>query len=133
MSDIALLMEIATVVLVLVGFMLARHRNSVRHGTVMATAVTLHTILILLVMGPSLLGSLTLMKNISNAGIIITWAHVLAGMIADILGLYLVAAWRFRRPPKMDCARRTAIMKPLIVMWMLSLVLGILFYAYYYL
>ena len=132
-ASAALLLEIAVLVLLLIGYWLARHGKPGRHGYVMAAAVGLHTLAIASVMGPSLVANLRLMSNLLDPGVLITWTHVILGIVADGLGLFLVGSWRFRQSALVNCTRRRPLMRPLIILWILSLVLGISFYVYYYL
>lgn len=91
----------------------------------MAAAVILHISSILLITGPSFIIYFnTPTRDIRNFGLIITWIHAIVGLLSAILGIYLVATWRFQAPPKMDCARRKRLMKPTLTLWALTLILG---------
>jgi hypothetical protein len=115
------------------GFKLIKDKKLRNHGVTMGIAVILHTIPIILVMIPSfLIYSNIMIKGISSPGVIITWVHVIAGVSAEILGIFLVAEWRFRLPPKMTCAKRRRLMIPALILWSFALILGIAFYVYYY-
>jgi len=132
--DINLLLQIAILLLLLLGYKFKRDKNLMRHGLTMAVAVILHTIAILLVMIPSFITYFgILLRDTASPGVTITWVHAIMGILAEILGIFLVAIWRFRPQPKMACAKWRWLMKPLLALWTFALILGIAFYAYYYL
>lgn len=132
LKDLNLIMQVAILIVLLVGYIFKKDGKLMKHGVAMSTAVMLHTILIFLVMIPSLVLNSALLLEFSQFGVIITWIHVLAGIFAEISGLYLVGMWRFRSPPFMNCVKKKKLMKPLLILWVLALILGIMFYIYYY-
>jgi uncharacterized membrane protein YozB (DUF420 family) len=82
----------------------------------------------LLVMIPSLVLSLDLfISDLSNPFVIITWIHVTLGFVTLILGIYLILVWRFRSP-NASCYKRAKLMRPLWLLWLVSMVLGIPIY-----
>jgi uncharacterized membrane protein YozB (DUF420 family) len=129
-SDISFFIQIATAVALLVGrFRFARKKRFTEHGRVMAFAVSLHIISVLLVMIPSLAISLDLfLSEFLEPAILITWIHVPLGTLTLILGAYLVVEWRFR-PVSTTCQRRAKVMRPLWLLWIVSLILGFIVYA----
>jgi len=131
--DIIFLLEIAVLAILIVGYNYKKNKKLRTHGLTMTTAVILHTAAILTVMIPSVVmyGGLFL-AEITNPGVILTLIHIFAGSIADAIGIFLVAEWRFRQPPKMTCIKRKRLMKPLLGLWILALILGVVFYVVYY-
>jgi len=129
-SDIALFLEIAIVIALLLGrFKLARKRRFAAHGYVMAFAVCLHAVSVLLVMIPSLAVSLDLLfTDFLSPAILITWIHVPSGALTLILGAYLIIEWRFRSVSA-TCQRRAKLMRPLWLLWIFSLILGLTIFA----
>ena len=97
-----------------------------RHGYLTALALVLHTILILVIMIPSLntnfqgIGELPILESVD------VWSHAILGTTAEILGVVLVASWMLKPPSKMTCAKRRAWMLPTFVIWTVSLVNGAL-------
>jgi len=127
-SDIAFFLEITVIIILFFGrFRLARKQRLVAHGYTTMSAVILHACSVALVMIPSLARSLDLLADLQNPTIIVTWIHVPIGLTALILGIFLVAVWRFR-PPATSCLKRKRLMRPLFWLWTLSLSLGILIY-----
>jgi len=129
-SDIALFIEIAIVIALLLGrFRLARKKRFEAHGRVMTLAVILHAISVLLVMIPSLAVSLDLLfTDFLAPAILITWIHAPLGTLTLILGAYLIMEWRFR-PVSVTCQRRAKLMRPLWLLWIFNLILGLIIYA----
>lgn len=132
LKDLTLIMQVIILIVLFIGYIFKKDGKLMKHGATMSTAVLLHTISILLVMIPSLAMGFALLFDFSQIGVIITWIHILAGIFAWIFGLYLVSVWRFRPPPLMNCVKKKKFMKPLLILWILALILGIAFYVYYY-
>jgi len=133
LQDITLFLEVIILVLLLAGYILVRTKKLRHHGVIMSAAVILHTVTIFIVMVPSFVVYFEiLLRDISSPGVIITWVHFVAGTLADVLGIFLVAEWRYRPSPKMTCVKRRRLMKLLLALWILALALGLAFYIYYY-
>lgn len=128
-SDIALFLEIAVILVLFIGrYKFARNKRFRAHGVAVATAVALHAFTILLVMIPSFAVSWDILfKDFFSPVIIITWIHAPLGLAVLILGMYLVSVWRFR-PPDATCYKRARLMRPLWLLWVLNLTLGLLMY-----
>jgi uncharacterized membrane protein YozB (DUF420 family) len=58
---------------------------------------------------------------------IITILHAGIGTVAEFLGIYLVLKWRFSKV-LVECMKNKRIMKPTIILWSTTAILGILFY-----
>jgi hypothetical protein len=133
-QDITFLSQTAILFLLGIGYKLVKDRKLRSHGLVMTVAVSLHTISILILMVPSAASYLVaLSRSTFNPLVITILIHSIAGVIAEIFGVFLVAEWRLRPPPYVVCARRKWVMKPLIALWVFSLISGVIFYAYSYL
>lgn len=129
-----LAIQIAVFVLLIVGYQFKRQLQYRKHGTVMTSAVIVHAISIFVVMIPSFSAvvSPTFLlpephQLVYGAGII----HAAAGVLAFLLGLWLVVAWRFERNVK-RCLRRKKVMWITLGLWLLALVLGIVLFAVFY-
>jgi hypothetical protein len=128
-SDIALFLEVAIIIALFVGrFKFARNKRFRAHGLTLTAAVGVHALSILLVMIPSFAVSLDiLLKDFFSPAIIITWVHAPLGLAILILGVYLVSVWRFQSP-EATCYKRARLMRPLWLLWVFNLVLGLLLY-----
>jgi hypothetical protein len=131
--DFTLLLQIVILVVLVVGYKFKMDKKLRKHGMTMSAAVILHVISILTIMIPSMLKySDLLLIDISSTPVIVTWIHATIGLLAATLGMFLVIEWRFRPPPEMRCAKRKRLMKPLLILWILALLLGITVYIYAY-
>lgn len=130
LSDLGFLLEITVLISLLVGrFWLIRSGMIRAHGVAVAVATILHTICVPLVMIPSFSRSFTfVLTNLLNLGVIVTLIHVPLGSIVLILAIALIVEWRFRSP-NATCFRRTKLMRPLWLLWIFSLFLGLILYV----
>jgi uncharacterized membrane protein YozB (DUF420 family) len=130
----SLTLQIVVLVLLLVGVYYKSKQKFRWHGTIMASAVALHLITIFTVMIPSFVLAIVPeyiipepLMLVSLAGII----HGILGLAAVGLGIYLVAAWGFRKNVQ-GCFKRKRIMDLTITMWFVALLLGFLLYGLFY-
>lgn len=131
--DINLLLQITILLLLLVGYRLAKTKKLVTHSRLMAVALILHSVAILFIMIPSLIIGFGGLANIYSPGVAITLTHITLGTITEATGIFLVAMWRLASKPKMAaCIKRKKVMKPLLILWIFALIFGISFYIYYY-
>ena len=131
--DLTLIFQIIVLFILLLGLKYKMDKKFRKHGIAMSIGVVLHVISILAIMIPSMINfSDLLITEISSIPIIITWIHAILGLLSVIIGVFLVVEWRFRAPPKMTCVKRKPLMTPLLIMWILALILGIIIYIYAY-
>ena len=99
----------------------------------MLIAVVLHTITILTVMLPSfVLGIIPYIStNATDTIAIIAAVHGITGIIAAVLGVWIVASWRLRKSLQY-CAPKKKIMLVTLTLWVITLILGILLYLNFY-
>ena len=133
MATVSLLTQLVIIALVLIGFQLKQHLKFRSHGLVMSIVFLSHLVAIGGIMIPSF--TVGLLPMISAAPASITWlfviVHAIAGTITAILGLWIVAAWRFRQ--SLDyCLPKKRIMLTMFILWLTSLSLGIIFYVIFY-
>jgi hypothetical protein len=132
-QDITFLSQIAILLILIAGYIFVRDRKLKTHGLIMAVAVALHTITIFLVMVPSFVTYLDVLPMVTLSPIIIiTLIHAIPGILTEVLGLILIVEWRFRPSPNMTCVKRKWLMTPLFMLWVFTLITGIIFYGYYY-
>jgi hypothetical protein len=129
-----LALEIAVFVLLVVGFYYKSKQKFRRHGTVMASAVALHLITILAVMIPSFVIAVVPqyiipdpLRLVSLAGLV----HGVLGLAAIGLGVYLLAAWGFRKNVQ-GCFARKKVMALTLTLWLVALLFGFLLYGLFY-
>jgi hypothetical protein len=132
-GTISLAVQIVVLVLLLGGYSLKRMKKFRQHGMTMFTAVILHVIMILAVMLPSLvLGVIPLI--LTNTSIVVTIVaplHGIMGIIAAVLGVWIVASWRLRASLRY-CIPKKKLMLLTLTLWLIALLLGILLYLHFY-
>jgi len=128
-SDIGLFLEIGVLITLLVGrYFFARKGRIAAHGYAVTVAIAMHTASVLSIMIPSFAKSADILfTDLLNPPVILTWIHIPLGVAVIVLGIYLIAEWQFR-PPGATCYRRVKLMKPLWLLWILSLIMGFLIY-----
>ena len=127
-SDISMILQLAVMGLILVGFVVAKRRSFMPHGVVMFIATLLNTGTILVVMIPMALR----LGDSSIPGLNLLFrTHALLGLIVEALSVYLVADWRFQKPGP-TCFHRKNWMLTLTLVWIGELILGMLMYLKLY-
>jgi uncharacterized membrane protein YozB (DUF420 family) len=108
------------------GIFYVKRRKIVPHGYVTLAAVVLNALSVIIVMLPS---ALRIVSGASmNAFTMVVIAHSILGAAAIIVGLYLIVVWRLRKPGE-SCFKLRNYMRPLAIVWILSVALGA--YVYY--
>jgi uncharacterized membrane protein YozB (DUF420 family) len=126
-----LILQVAMLLLLIVGRSLAKNKKFRSHGLMMTAATVLHVVSILLVMAPSFVRYFGVLLGRPNFGIVVTWIHVITGTLAAALAIFVVARWRLQKSTAV-CIKRKQLMKPLLLLWATALLLGIGFYVFYY-
>ena len=134
--DINLLVQLMLLLLLVIGGYVMHVKHVRRnHGLIMATATIANIMMLLSVMLPSLiLNWNVLVSEPTSPGVLITFGHVIVGLIAiSGGGLFSMRFIRSdRSKPSPMCGKRRE-MRTFFVLWILTLLLGIGFYLNYYL
>ncbi len=128
LADLNLLFQIAVFILLICGWYLKSKRMYVKHGTIMGSSLVLHTISIVGVMVPSLLGMGGIFQNLSSRFALVMITHSILGGLVEILGVWLVGRWILSTRQINLCFRRKNTMRIVTSLWLLELLIG--FYAY---
>jgi len=132
-ADFTLLLQIVVFLVFFVGFVLVKaRRDFAKHGAIMGVAIALHTVSILMVMVPSLLGSGGLFENLLGNLQLAVLAHAALGILVEILGLYIVLTWVLHYKDVKPCFKRKKIMRVVAVCWAIALILGAYVYILLY-
>ncbi len=107
------------------GILYVKKRRIYLHGYLMLAAVSLNAISIVFVMMPSAIRILS--GGILNAFTLSVAVHSAIGLAVEVLGIYVVYNWRFRKP-RVSCIKRRGLMRPLALFWTVSLALGAVLY-----
>ena len=132
-TDINLLLQIVSFILVLGSLAYKFKGNFKIHGSIMGVAVLLHFITFLIAMGPSFVGNFTFLATETMiTGVQTLWVHAIAGAVSLALGIFLVIVWVPKASNVKPCFGRKRIMDATVVSWTISLVFGILTYIAFY-
>jgi membrane-associated HD superfamily phosphohydrolase len=129
----SLIFQIAVLFLLFYGYLAKRKLNYRKHGTVMATAVALHAITIFALMIPSfaiVVQPKYILAAPPSLPSILGLIHGITGIFAFALGIWLVAAWRFRDVG--GCFKRKGFMWGTLAAWGFAMVFGIILFAAFY-
>lgn len=129
-GDLNLLIQLALGLLLLVGLLLARRSRYALHGACQASALVVTLAMTAIWMVPAFHNTygpaIFRLGNRVNAA---AAAHVVAGSVALLLGIYVVLVAGTRLIPKpLRFANYKAWMRTLIAIWWLALLLGVLTY-----
>jgi uncharacterized membrane protein YozB (DUF420 family) len=132
LSDVNLLLQLAILVVLIVGFSLKRSRIYPKHGTTMAIAVAMHSISIFAIMLPSLLALTGSWVNSFAPVPLVVLPHAVLGSLVEILGVYLVLTWALDHREVKVCSSKKKLMKPTLILWLIELAIGIYVYILLY-
>ena len=124
-ATVSLALQIGVLALIMIGFGFKLRLRFRLHGTFMLTAVVVHLITIGVVMIPAFIAIITEKPPI----LISSFApfHAVLGTITAILGVWIVGSWRLRQSTKF-CAPKRKFMRATLILWLVTLSLGIIFY-----
>lgn len=128
-STISLSIEMIALGLLVSGYLLKRQNKYRHHGLSMLSALMLHIVAILFVMVPSLAAFLSVPSSVNFADIlvIVTFVHVSAGLLAALLGVWLVGSWHLQKSLQ-TCFRNKRVMDVTLSLWLLAIALGLVLY-----
>jgi uncharacterized membrane protein YozB (DUF420 family) len=128
-ADINLILQIVILAMLIIGLAYKQKGKFAFHGSAMLIAVVLNAVSFFFVMWPSFA---TFDFSVLNSTVeIVSLTHGILGGIAEILGVFLVAAWGMQKTVQ-SCIRRKMIMRITMILWLIALVLGIILYAALY-
>jgi uncharacterized membrane protein YozB (DUF420 family) len=128
-ADANLLFQIAVFLVLAAGLLMAKAKRSFKnHGSIMGTALGLHTISILIVMVPSMLASRGLFEDLFAGLALVVLSHAILGSLVEILGIYVVGMWAVNRAYVRACSKRKRTMQAMLLLWLIELLMGV--YAY---
>ena len=133
-TDLNLLLQLITLVIIFVSLYYKKKQKLKIHGTIMGIAVITHLISFLLVMGSKFFTYFEFYSTQTSIFAVQTaWVHIFPGIIALVLGLFLVTLWAINTSNVKGCYSRKRIMDVTLVLWLFSLIFGIVTYALFYL
>jgi len=129
----SLILQFIILGLIIVSLVMKRRKMIRAHGITMFLAVVVHSITILAVMIPSFSLGLTpyILENFAKPISIISISHGVIGLLAWLLGIWIVAAWHLS-PSTQACYRKKFAMRFTLVLWLIALILGFAIYLNLY-
>jgi hypothetical protein len=129
-GNVSLIIQIIILFLLILGLPFFRgqinRKNFILHGYSTLFALFLHTILIFLVMIPTLTNGLGELATLSLFDSFTVWSHAVLGTVAEVLAIILVVSWLSKGPSQMACGRWKKWMMPTFIVWVISIVNGAL-------
>ena len=101
------------------------------HGMIMLVAVVLNLVSFALIMLASLLRMEIIMTQPFHAVSIAALVHSAAGLVATVLGIWLVASWHLQSSMKV-CFKNKKLMRVTSALWLAVLLVGFLLYYLLY-
>ena len=127
-ATLSLAIEFVVLGLLSLGYLWKRMKNYRRHGITMTAALVLHLVTIFGWMIWSFITFFTAGSvDYTNLLVIVTLAHVVLGIGAASLGVWLVASWHLQTDVQ-KCFSRKRIMLPTITLWVIAILLGFVLY-----
>ncbi len=128
LSDVSLALQVLVLAFLVCGIGLKRLGKLRLHASAMLGAVVLHLLTVLAVMVPSF-DSFFFSGPVDFGDIYVpvTLVHVSAGAVAALLGLWLVAAWRFRADVQ-GCFARKKYMLAALGLWLFAIAVGVVLF-----
>jgi uncharacterized membrane protein YozB (DUF420 family) len=137
LSDLNLILQVIILAILCLAIVFRLKHSFVKHALMMGSAIVLHTFAIFAIMVPSLISmkssSSGLLNDLFTRFASVTVAHSIVGSLVEIMGVFLVVSWLFRRSNLERCFKRKNIMLVTIALWLTELVLGIFIYMMLYL
>jgi len=129
MAQANLIILLVTLALIGLSLVLERKKKWVWHGNSMMIVMIITALLVIAHMGPSLISATTeaikTQNGIALAGVI----HGVIGALGLFFGVWLVWVWSINESSNTQfCAPRKKLMWKILAIWLLSLVLGGLYY-----
>ena len=124
--DVNLVLQLVVFGLLLIGVYNVKGKkiNLKKHRSFMGAVIVLNLVSIFLIMGRSFFANFgILVENSHSFGPAVTWFHATVGGLAEVLGI----SFLIRHPKKLRVSMRLT-----AGLWTLALMLGIVFYMYYY-
>jgi uncharacterized membrane protein YozB (DUF420 family) len=128
MSTFSLVVELIVLGLIIIGFILKREQKYRQHGIFMTTAFALHLIPIFTWMVWSFINYFNYASaNLSSLLVQATFVHVILGITAASLGIWLIATWHLQADVQ-KCFSRKRIMLIALTLWSTAIILGMVLY-----
>jgi uncharacterized membrane protein YozB (DUF420 family) len=127
-SEISMIIQLISLVILIVGFVIVKRKEFRIHGIVMFSATLMNTAAVLIVMIPV---AIRLFGTSIPGFNLVSRLHFLIGLIVELIAAYLLIDWRFQKPGP-TCFKRKKWMLGLGLTWIAEVILGILVFTKLY-
>ncbi len=129
-SDLTLVLIILTVVMFNIGFYLARHRQYTIHHWIQTSAVILNSLVVIISMVSSFIVHILpgIPGKLGQGDYAVTTAHAIVGMIAFLMGVYILLGTGKLLPPNLRITNYRLVMRWGYGLYMLAATFGIILY-----
>ena len=132
-SDLNLLFQLALLVLLIAGVILAKLRRKViNHGKLMSIVMVLNTVSILVVMLPSFFGFRGLFSQPFTRPALVVGAHAVTGTLVEIVGIWIAGSWMFKSQDIKNCVKKRNLMRATFLFLIVELFIGVYVYLMLY-
>nr|MBC7244570.1 DUF420 domain-containing protein [Chloroflexota bacterium] len=132
-ADINLILQVAILVILIVGVFQAKRRKFQVHHTWMTVAIIANAVLIIAIMNPSFFRILPFaLRNPGADKPTVLWPHMLLGAVAELLGVYTVLSGNMGQSGTQRRRNFKWLMRVTFLLWFLALVAGIVLYMVWY-
>lgn len=124
-ATLNLIVQIATLSIVISGYIMKRKLRFIQHGKLMLVAVVMQSISFLLIMGPAFF--IIVENGFAQRPILlstVTLVHASLGGTALATGIWITGSWHLQTSI-VNCVKKRVIMRYLIITWILALIMGI--------
>lgn len=134
-ADLNLVVQIAMEAALIAGALLARRKRYTAHGICQTAVLVLNLVMIVLIMGPSFQQQVTpaLPKVLHRSYYAVAAIHGLLGVMAELLGLYIVLVAGTRAlPQRLRFKDWKRWMRAELILWSIVMLTGVgTYYAWY--
>jgi uncharacterized membrane protein YozB (DUF420 family) len=127
-SEISMIIQLMSLVILIVGFVIVKRKEYRIHGIVMFSATLMNTAAVLIVMIPV---AIRLFGTSIPGFNLVSRLHFLIGLIVELIAAYLLIDWRFQKLGP-TCFKRKKWMLGLGLTWIAEVILGILVFTKLY-
>jgi uncharacterized membrane protein YozB (DUF420 family) len=127
-SEISMIIQLISLVILIVGFVIVKRKEFRIHGIVMFSATLMNTAAVLIVMIPV---AIRLFGTSIPGFNLVSRLHFLIGLIVELIAAYLLIDWRFQKLGP-TCFKRKKWMLGLGLTWIAEVILGILVFTKLY-
>ena len=131
-SYVDLFIQISILIALILDYFFVRKKSLKKHGVLMVSAFLINIILVASVMIlPFLVESTEILENVFGLESLLFLSHHVLGLIAVLLGGFLVLKWTVKAFNTSSCKGKT-LMRATFVIWIISILLGIVIFVLHF-